>query len=501
MSPITLHTPTVTAPGEPIQVQFMQPARPTVRKVDYTEEVTVTVEKAENNMKIPSDVPPRATEHSSENLENMENETKYLTGESPICNVNDTRIQIAGNRSLMGNLVLTNYRLQLVVSKKILSSINSPSLYSFLNVPLGSIDKVEKEKKSKEQKLYEQKLFNLHNSNNSSVNIASNVTVSIYCKDMRILRLTLPYTSNINSRISSNNLVQGGSGSGNTEHDIENFLQTVADVAFPYDRRGLFAFSHKMTGVTYNSNNIISNNNNNNSNNSYNNNSNNNNNNNSNSCNNGNNSSSSNGGSRNNNSNNEIDDNSNSNNKYNYDNNDNYNNNNNRMSTHNLIGSRDNVHRNPTAISPLPPFNIMKEFNRLGVLDILAVTEKSERASLFRTSDVNMNYNLCNTYPRVIIVPSKISDEELFMSANFRSGHRLPALCWADKETGVCVCVFVCRGERVCVCALFSPSQFLPPLSSPFFRLISPRFPSPFLLIPSLQFILPLSPPSLPSPS
>jgi Myotubularin-like phosphatase domain len=470
MSPITLNILTVTAPGEPIQVQSMQPARPTVRKVDYTEEVTVTTEKAENNMKIPSDVPPKATEHSSENLENMENDTKYLTGESPICNINDTRIQIAGNRSLMGNLVLTNYRLQLVVSKKILSSINSPSLYSFLNVPLGSIDKVEKEKKSKEQKLYEQKLFNLHNSNNSSVNIASNVTVSIYCKDMRILRLTLPYTSNINSRISSNNLVQGGSGSGNTEHDIENFLQTVADVAFPYDRRGLFAFSHKMTGVTYNNNNNNNSNNynnnnysnsnsnnsysnNNNNSNSYNNNSNNNNNNsiNNNNGGNGNNSSSSNGGSRNNNGNNHIDDidnyanNNNYNNKNNGNNNNSINNNNNnRTSSHNLTGTRDNVYRNPTAISPLPPFNIMNEFNRLGVLDILAVTEKSEKASLFRISDVNMNYNLCNTYPRVIIVPSKISDEELFMSANFRSGHRLPALCWADKETGVCVCACVC---------------------------------------------------------
>jgi Myotubularin-like phosphatase domain len=447
MSPITLHTLTVTAPGEPIQVQSMQPARPTVRKVDYTEEVTVTTEKAENNMKIPSDVPPKATEHSPENLENMENDTKYLTGESPICNINDTRIQIAGNRSLLGNLVLTNYRLQLVVSKKILGSINSPSLYSFLNVPLGSIDKVEKEKKSKEQKSYEQKLFNLHNSNNSSVNIASNVTVSIYCKDMRILRLTLPYTSNINSRISSNNLVQGGSGCGNTEHDIENFLQTVADVAFPYDRRGLFAFSHKMTGVSYNNNNNSSSNysNNNNSNNNNYNSINNNN------SGNGNNSSSSNGGNRINNGNNDIDDIDNYNNNNNYSNNNdgnnnnnsNNNNNNNRTSSHNLTGTRDNVYRNPTAISPLPPFNIMNEFNRLGVLDILAVTEKSERASLFRISDVNMNYNLCNTYPRVIIVPSKISDEELFMSANFRSGHRLPALCWADKETGVFVCVCV----------------------------------------------------------
>lgn len=447
--------------------ESVKPVKPNINRIDNVTVEEVKVSKVENSIKSSADTTPRQEEHSSDINENMENDTKYLTGENPICNIMDTRIQIAGNRSFLGNLVLTNYRLQFVVSKKILISINSPSLYSYLNIPLGSIDKLEKEKKSKEQKLYEQKLFNLHNSNNSSVNIASNVTVNIHCKDMRIIRLTLPYTSNINSRISNNNVVYGGNFNTNiyTEGDIENFLQTIADVAFPYDRRGLFAFSHKMTTNNnrnydnnfYNDNNDsdnfdISNSNNN--------------------CNNDNNDSnnikSSSIG-----INNERNDlNSNSDNSGDFgnikidttvlDNHDNDNNNNNKNNNNNDSNNRtvtanpssiqenthtgyDRIYRKPTAIFllPLPPFDLRKEFLRLGVLDILAVTEKSERASLFRLSDVNINYNLCNTYPKIIIVPSKMSDEELLMSANFRSGHRLPALCWADKETGVCVYVYV----------------------------------------------------------
>jgi Myotubularin-like phosphatase domain len=350
---------------------------------------------------------PSVEQYAAENLaENADNDTKYLSGESPISNVPDSRIQITSGRSITGNLVLTNYRLKFVVSKKLLNSINSPSLFSFLNIPLGCIDRIEKEKKTKEQKLYEQKLFNLHNSSNSSANISSNITISLTCKDMRLLRITLPYCSAVHSRGNNTNNPYNNNNNknnlfcqeSNTETDIENFIQTIAEVAFPNDRRGLFAFSHKLAGTLTLSSNASS--------------------------------SSGSGSGRDSNCCGDSDI---------ISNNSNSNSNSSRTGSATYpqgaqqfqgLGQVQGLH------SPVEPYSIMNEYKRLGVLDIISVTEKTEKASLFRVSSANTNYSLCSTYPQALVVPSKMSDEEIQQSANFRSGHRLPVLCWGDKETG-----------------------------------------------------------------
>lgn len=67
------------------------------------------------------------------------------------------------------------------------------------------------------------------------------------------------------------------------------------------------------------------------------------------------------------------------------------------------------------------------EFSRLGILD---------GDTSWRMSSANFDYKLCDTYPQLLIMPKAISDEELFIISNFRSGHRLPVLCWGDKDTG-----------------------------------------------------------------
>lgn len=66
------------------------------------------------------------------------------------------------------------------------------------------------------------------------------------------------------------------------------------------------------------------------------------------------------------------------------------------------------------------------EFSRIGILD----------NSLWRVTAVNAEYKLCNTYPSWLVVPAAISDEELYIIASFRSGHRLPVLCWAHRQNG-----------------------------------------------------------------
>lgn len=57
-------------------------------------------------------------------------------------------------------------------------------------------------------------------------------------------------------------------------------------------------------------------------------------------------------------------------------------------------------------------------------------------SNLWRISSANSQYTLCSTYPSLLIVPKLITDEDLISVAAFRSGQRLPALCWHCPENG-----------------------------------------------------------------
>jgi hypothetical protein len=48
----------------------------------------------------------------------------------------------------------------------------------------------------------------------------------------------------------------------------------------------------------------------------------------------------------------------------------------------------------------------------------------------WRFSYVNKDFSFCDTYPRVLVVPQSISDDELRQVAEFRSKHRIPVLSW-----------------------------------------------------------------------
>jgi hypothetical protein len=89
----------------------------------------------------------------------------------------------------------------------------------------------------------------------------------------------------------------------------------------------------------------------------------------------------------------------------------------------------------PQGVPALPPFDIMEEITRLGVTDVNILGG----ANWWRVSTINDKYRLCNTYSRVLVVPSKISDEELFSVAGFRSGQRLPILSWVSRDNGASI--------------------------------------------------------------
>ncbi|KAL1916294.1 uncharacterized protein VTP21DRAFT_5911 [Calcarisporiella thermophila] len=79
---------------------------------------------------------------------------------------------------------------------------------------------------------------------------------------------------------------------------------------------------------------------------------------------------------------------------------------------------------------PIPPlktnngwkiYDPLKEYSRMGV---------TSKTDAWRFTTINRNYTYCPTYPRVLVVPSKISDNVLNYAVKFRSKGRIPVLSY-----------------------------------------------------------------------
>ncbi|AAG51396.1 putative myotubularin; 50488-54147 [Arabidopsis thaliana] len=58
---------------------------------------------------------------------------------------------------------------------------------------------------------------------------------------------------------------------------------------------------------------------------------------------------------------------------------------------------------------------------------------------LWRISDLNSNYNLCQTYPFAFMIPKSISDAELLQACSFRARCRLPVITWCQPGSGAVI--------------------------------------------------------------
>lgn len=56
--------------------------------------------------------------------------------------------------------------------------------------------------------------------------------------------------------------------------------------------------------------------------------------------------------------------------------------------------------------------------------------------SPWRISPINWDYSLCETYPRLLVVPASVSDEDIKQVKQFRSKGRIPVPTWRHKESG-----------------------------------------------------------------
>ncbi|XVE99136.1 hypothetical protein REPUB_Repub03eG0171100 [Reevesia pubescens] len=55
---------------------------------------------------------------------------------------------------------------------------------------------------------------------------------------------------------------------------------------------------------------------------------------------------------------------------------------------------------------------------------------------LWRISDMNSNYTMCQSYPFALVVPKNISDEEVIQASTFRARSRIPVVSWCHPGTG-----------------------------------------------------------------
>lgn len=88
-------------------------------------------------------------------------------------------------------------------------------------------------------------------------------------------------------------------------------------------------------------------------------------------------------------------------------------------------------------------FDMKREYIRLGVGDCnennsatsnnTSITSNS--APLFQICQMNKNYTLCSTYPKLLAFPSQALPNTIFGSAKFRSRNRLPSLTYYHKES------------------------------------------------------------------
>lgn len=99
--------------------------------------------------------------------------------------------------------------------------------------------------------------------------------------------------------------------------------------------------------------------------------------------------------------------------------------------------------KGPPEYGKVEAYDSMKEYSRQRILEVKnpALREIMANAADYndhpwRVSQVNCEYKLCNTYPRLLIVPAACTDPDLYRVAAFRSGERLPTLSWGDVDTG-----------------------------------------------------------------
>jgi len=236
-----------------------------------------------------------------------------LSGEHVLISLADSTIMLNPNKRVAGTMYMTSYRILFVLPPSVLRAqleVN-PALLSWLSIPLGCIDKIEKDRHHKDA-------------------THTGFSMTLVCKDSRVVRITLQALTYGEPSRSAGDPVNNSAARGREKSvaDIERAMSVIEAYTYPNNMTHTFAFSHSL----------------------------------------------------------------------------------------------------PPEWQRVPVYDTLTEFSRQGILH--------ENHNLWRLSDVNKCYALCDSYPKVLVVPRNMTDNELVQVANFRSGKRLPTLSWGDGQTG-----------------------------------------------------------------
>lgn len=211
-------------------LDYVNVPRPKKETIDTSDLAVPNLSKRESTARSSSPVPTRKTLSSGKlNKEILESPSKppppsspvsldnfqFMSGESKVMNMNNSSIQlIPSMRHINGVLYMTNYRIVFIPSvqdAKVVASA-SPSLQSWLQVPLGCIDKVERSKESQP---------------------LNGICIVITCKDCRQLKIMVrkSYLTD-------------------TDYEVERAYNLITTYAFPNNLKHIFAFNHKLTTST-----------------------------------------------------------------------------------------------------------------------------------------------------------------------------------------------------------------------------------------------------------
>jgi myotubularin-related protein 1/2 len=70
-------------------------------------------------------------------------------------------------------------------------------------------------------------------------------------------------------------------------------------------------------------------------------------------------------------------------------------------------------------------YDAKQEYERIGIL----------KSSEWRFTSINQHFKFCDTYPKVLVVPHSVTDDDLRQIGEFRSKHRIPVVSWLKYDS------------------------------------------------------------------
>jgi len=94
------------------------------------------------------------------------------------------------------------------------------------------------------------------------------------------------------------------------------------------------------------------------------------------------------------------------------------------------VSALEELYQSNTAQANATAFDLFAEIQRQGI----------PQNSAWRICTLNLEYKLCQSYPRLLVVPTSLTDEKIQAAAKWRVHNRIPVLTWLHPLTGAPLC-------------------------------------------------------------